>query len=128
MNALEAKLENTDFPSLDIAMQSIDPLKNTITLRVEINTFKEDEAQLTASQGILNPHIFIVTSIINHLRESRFVLTDSINVDSLNVIKKKIKVGGQVVSVNSSSFSFSLPLQNQVQREIYDFADPSTQK
>jgi hypothetical protein len=123
MNALEAKLENTDFPSLEITMQSIDPLKNTISLNVQINTFKDDEAQLTAQQGVLNPHIFIVTNIINHLRESRFVLTDSINVTSLNVAKKKIKVGWQVVVVNASSFTFSFPLQNAVQREIYDFSD-----
>lgn len=128
MSALEAKLENTDFPSLDISMQSIDPLKNTINLNVEINTFKDDEAQLTEEKGVLNPHIFIVTSIINHLRESRFVLTDTININTLKVNKKKIKVGGQVVTVNSSSFTFALPLQNDVQREIYDFSDTQSQK
>jgi hypothetical protein len=54
------------------------------------------------------------------------VITDSINVSSLKVTKKKIKIGGQLVTVNSSSFSFSLPLQNDVQREIYDFTDAQT--
>ncbi len=123
MDALESKLENTDFPSLEISMKSIDPLRNTINLNVEVNTFKEDEAQLTATKGILNPHIYLVTSIINNLRESRYVLTDSINVNTLKVNKKKIKIGWQTVTVNSSSFDFQLPLQNDVQREIYDFAD-----
>lgn len=123
MDALESKLENTDFPSLEISMKSIDPLRNTISLNVEINTFKDDEAQLTATKWILNPHIYLVTSIINNLRASRYVLTDSINVNTLKVAKKKIKIGWQTVTVNSSAFDFQLPLQNDVQREIYDFSD-----
>ncbi len=128
MDALEAKLENTDFPSLEISMKSIDPLRNTISLNVEINTFKDDEAQLTATKWILNPHIHLVTSIINNLRASRYVLTDSINVNTLKVNKKKIKIGWQTVTVNSSSFDFQLPLQNDVQREIYDFSDEQSNK
>lgn len=128
MDALESKLENTDFPSLEISMKSIDPIRNTISLNVEINTFKDDEAQLTATKGILNPHIYLVTSIINNLRASRYVLTDSINVNTLKVNKKKIKIGGQTVTVNSSAFDFQLPLQNDVQREIYDFSDEQVNK
>jgi hypothetical protein len=50
MDILEAKLENTDFPSLDISMKNIDPLNNTISLNVEINTFKDDEVQLTTTK------------------------------------------------------------------------------
>jgi hypothetical protein len=50
MDTLEAKLENTDFPSLDISMKNIDPLNNTISLNVEINTFKDDEVQLTTTK------------------------------------------------------------------------------
>jgi hypothetical protein len=123
MDRLQSKLENTDVPSLEIAMKNINPLDNTISLGVDINTFKEDEAQLTATKNILNPHIYLVTNLINHLRESRFILADSINIPSLEVVKKKIKIGGQIVPVNTSSFTFQLPLQNDVQREIYDFAD-----
>lgn len=123
MNLIQFKLENTDFPSLDVSMKSIDPLQNTINLGVEINTFKDDEMQLTQSKWILNPHIYLVTSVINNLRTSRYVITDSINVSTLRVNKKKIKIGGETITVNSSNFDFQLPLQIWVQREIYDFAD-----
>ena len=125
MDIIEAKLENTDFPSLDVSVRNIDTLNNTITLFISINTFKEDEAKLTLSEWILNPHIYLITSIVNHLRESRYVLTDTININTLVVDKKKVKVWWQVVNVNTSSFDFSLPLQNEVQREIYDFTNIS---
>ncbi|MEI7477778.1 MAG: hypothetical protein WCJ81_04670 [bacterium] len=92
MDRLESKLENADFPSLEITMKSIDPVNNTISISVDINTFKEDEAALTANKGIINPHIYLVTSLINHLRESRYVITDSINITSLQVASKKIKI------------------------------------
>ena len=41
----------------------------------------------------------------------------------MKVNKKKVKVWGELFIVNSSSFSFQLPLQSNVQREIYDFTD-----
>lgn len=123
MDLIQNKLENTDFPSLDVSMRSIDPLQNTINLNIEINTFREDEVQLIQSKGILNPHIYLVTSIINNLRESRYVITETINISTLKVNKKKIKVWWENFTVNSSTFNFQLPLQSTVQREIYDFAD-----
>lgn len=123
MDIIQAKLENTDFPSLDVSVRNIDTINNSINLNIEINTFKEDEAALTLDNGILNPHIYLITSIVNHLRESRYVLTDSININSLVVEKRKVKVWWQMVTVNTSSFSFALPLQNDVQREIYDFTN-----
>lgn len=123
MDIIEAKLENTDFPSLDVSVRNIDTQNNSITLNISINTFKEDEAKLTLSDWILNPHIYLITSIVNHLRESRYVLTSSINVNQLVVDKRKVKIWGQIVTVNTSNFDFSLPLQNEVQREIYDFTN-----
>jgi hypothetical protein len=47
MDLIESKLENTDFPSLDISVTNIDPNTKNINIAVEINTFKEDELQLT---------------------------------------------------------------------------------
>ncbi len=93
MKLIQDKLENSDVPSLDISMKSINPLENTINLSIEINTIKNDEDELSKKKKILNPHIYLVTSIINNLRESRYVLTDAINISSLKVNKKKIKVG-----------------------------------
>jgi hypothetical protein len=34
-----------------------------------------------------------------------------------------VRIWWQTVVVNASAFNFALPLQNEVQREIYDFAD-----
>lgn len=123
MDLIEAKLENTDFPSLDISVRDINTKNNTISVNVEINTFKEDEIKLTIENWILNPHIFLSTSIVNHLRESRYVLTDSINITQLSIDQKRVRIWWQTVTVNASAFNFALPLQNEVQREIYDFAD-----
>lgn len=123
MDLIEWKLENTDFPSLDVSVRDINTTSNTINVSVEINTFKEDEARLVADNGILNPHIYLMTTMVNHLRQSRYVLTDTVSVNQLNVDQKRVRVGGQTISVNTSSFSFTLPLQNAVEREIYDFTD-----
>ena len=46
MNYLDAKLENTDFPSLEINIKSFDPVQNNIAFTIELNTFQEDEIQL----------------------------------------------------------------------------------
>ncbi|MBP6085812.1 hypothetical protein KA478_01180 [Patescibacteria group bacterium] len=50
MDAIEAKLENTDFPSIDVSVTSIDTVNNAIGLMVDINTFKDDEAKLMSTK------------------------------------------------------------------------------
>lgn len=120
MSYLDAKLENTDFPSLEINIKSFDPLQNNISFSIELNTFQEDEVQLL-NKGILNPHIYLATKIINLLRESKFVVAAPINLNTLRVNKKKLRVGSQEYIVNNSMFDFILPLQKGAQREIYDY-------
>ncbi len=120
MSYLDAKLENTDFPSLEINIKSFDPLQNNISFSIELNTFQEDEVQLL-NKGILNPHIYLATKIINLLRESKFVVAAPINLNTLRVNKKKLRVGSQEYVVNNSMFDFILPLQKGAQREIYDY-------
>ncbi len=120
MNYLDAKLENTDFPSLEINIKSFDPLQNQISFSIDLNTFQEDELQLL-NKGILNPHIYLATKIIDLLRESKFVVAESINLSTLKVNKKKLRVGAQEFIVNNSTFDFTLPLQKNAEREIYDY-------
>lgn len=120
MNYLDAKLENTDFPSLEINIKSFDPVQNNISFSIELNTFQEDEIQLL-NKGILNPHIYLATKIINLLRESKFVVAEPINLTTLKVNKKKLRIGSQEYVVNNSDFDFILPLQKNAQREIYDY-------
>lgn len=120
MSYLDAKLENTDFPSLAINIKSFDPLQNSISFSIELNTFQADELQLL-NKGILNPHIYLATKIINLLRESKFVVASPINLSTLKVNKKKLRIGNQDYVVNNSSFDFVLPLQKNAEREIYDY-------
>lgn len=110
------KLENQEFPKLSIIFNTLDPQSNKISFTISMNTFLEDESNLINS-WILNPHIYIVSVMLNLLRESHFILWDTIRVDSLKVTKKKYKD----VIVNSSSFSFDIPVQKAVEREIYDY-------
>ena len=123
MDTIEAKLENTKFPSLDLTVDSIDPVNSTLSLKIEINTLPEDEVTLTRDRGILNPHIYLITSVVNYLRESRYVITNNIKLSTLNIDKKTVKIWWQTITVNASTYSFTLPLQKEVVREIYDFAD-----
>lgn len=120
MSYLDAQLEDSDFPSLAINIRNFDPLQNNISFGIDINTFQEDELQLL-NKGILNPHIYLATKIINLLRESKFVVADPINLQTLKVNKKKLRIGSQEYVVNNSAFDFTLPLQKNAQREIYDF-------
>lgn len=120
MNYLDAKLEDSDFPSLEININSFDPLENNISFGIDLNTFQEDEIQML-NRGILNPHIYLATKIINLLRESKFVVAEPINLSTLKVNKKKLRIGNQEYTVNNSAFNFTLPLQKNAQREIYDF-------
>lgn len=46
MNYLDAKLEDSDFPSLEINIKNFDPLQNNISFNIDLNTFQEDELQL----------------------------------------------------------------------------------
>lgn len=119
MDYLDSKLENSDFPSLEIDIKNFDPLQNNISFEINLNTFQDDELQLL-NKGILNPHIYLATKIINLLRESKFIVADPINLSTLKVIKKKLRIGSQDFVVNNSSFHFTLPLQKNAQREIYD--------
>lgn len=120
MNYLDAQLEDTDFPSLSINIRNFDPLQNNISFGIELNTFQEDELQLL-NKGILNPHIYLATKIINLLRESKFVVAGPISLQTLRVNKKKLRIGSQEYVVNNSAFDFTLPLQKNAEREIYDF-------
>jgi len=120
MNYLDSKLEDSDFPSLEISIKSFDPLQNNISFGIDLNTFQDDEIQLL-NNGILNPHIYLATKIINLLRESKFVVAESINIKTLKVNKKKLRIGSQEYIISNSSYDFTLPLQKNAEREIYDY-------
>jgi hypothetical protein len=84
---IDIKLEQSDYPNLSIVFQKFDPLQKEISFTVEVNTFKQDETSLIR-QGIMNPHIFVVTQLLNLLKQSLFVIGGDINTKQLKVQPK----------------------------------------
>ncbi|MEF2175381.1 MAG: hypothetical protein V3575_02820 [Candidatus Absconditabacteria bacterium] len=114
-------LESESLPILSILLNSLDPNNNTISFTIDINTYSDDEKSLL-SEGILNPNVFISTSLINSLRKSHMILGSSIKIDSLKVNKKDVRNSdGTSSKANNSSFVFTIPIQKSVEKEIYDY-------
>jgi len=59
--------------------------------------------------------------LLDLLKQSLFVIGESIDAKQLKIQQKVIQVGSTVFPVNSSSMSFVLPIQKNPQREISDF-------
>lgn len=120
MAYVDAKLEQTELPSFSITFQKFDPTKKQISFKVEVNTFQQDEAALTR-KGIINPHIFIVTNLLNLIKQSLFVISENIDAKQLKIIPKVIKIWSTIFTVNNSTMNFVLPVQETTQREITDY-------
>ncbi len=120
MSLVDAKLEQTALPSFAITFQKFDPTQKQISFNVEVNTFAQDEAALT-KKGIINPHIFIVTNLLNLIKQSLYVLSENVDAKTLKITPKTIKIWSTVFTVNNSTMDFVLPLQESTQREITDY-------
>lgn len=120
MYYIDLKLEQSDLPNFSITFQKFDPKQKEISFNVEVDTFKQDEASLIR-QWILNPHIFVVTQLLDLLKQSLFVIGENIDAKQLKIQQKVIQVWSTVFPVNSSSMNFILPIQKNPQREIADF-------
>jgi hypothetical protein len=123
---IDNKLETDSFPKLSIVLNDLDPQKNILSFAIDINTYKEDEADMLmsdnlSSSNIKMPHVMIVTELLNSLRQSQFILWWSIELDNLKVNKKKVKQWNMEYTVNNSKFNFNIPVQKSTEREIYDF-------
>lgn len=117
---VDQKLEQTDVPSFTIVFQKFDPQTQTISFSIEINTFQQDETALM-QEGILNPHIFIVTNVIHLLKQSKFIEWSAIDAKQINIQQKKVKIGSNQFVVNHSLLQYTVPIQQDVSREIGDF-------
>jgi hypothetical protein len=122
MALVDAKLEQTALPSFAVTFQKFDPTQKQISFKVDVNTFQQDEAALT-KKGIINPHIFIVTNLLNLIKQSLYVLSENIDAKTLKIIPKTIKVGSTVFTVNNSTMNFILPIQKSTEREITDYTN-----
>ena len=120
MSVVDNKLEQSELPSLQIDFDRFAPNAQSLGFRVIVNTLPEDEREFL-NNGIINPHIFIISQLVNLLKQSLFVIGDSINVNTLDIQRSSITIGDIQVPVSTSKMKFNLPLQNDSQREISDF-------
>ena len=119
---VDSKLEKSDIASLQIDFNRFDPNQKNIWFRVTVNTLAEDDVAFMA-RGIINPHIFIISTLTTLLKQSFFVIGDSINIDKLNIKQQNLTIWNIQIPVNTSFMTFDLPLQNSSEREIFDFYD-----
>lgn len=123
MQYVDTKLEQTELPSFSITFKRYDPTQKQISFTLEVNTFKQDEVALI-KKGIINPHIFIVSNLLNLIKQSVFVVSQDISTKSIKIESKVIKIGSAVFNVNNSTLDFTLPIQKSTEREISDYIDP----
>lgn len=123
MYYVDNKLEQTDLPSFSITFKKYDPTQKQISFTVDVNTFKQDELALI-KKGIINPHIFILSNLLNLIKQSIFVVSENIDAKSIKISPKTIKIGTSVFNVNNSTMDFVLPIQKWSEREISDYIDP----
>jgi len=123
MYYVDNKLEQSDLPSFAITFKKYDPTQKQISFTVEVNTFKQDEIALI-KRWIINPHIFILSNVLNLIKQSVFVVSEHIDAKTIKIDPKVIKIGSSVFNVNNSKLDFVLPIQKWSQREITDYIDP----
>ena len=123
MYFVDSKLEQSDLPSFSINFKRYDPNQQEISFSVDVNTFKQDEIALI-KKGIINPHIFILSNLLNLIKQSVFVVSENIDAKSIKITPKVIKIGSSIFNVNNSTMDFILPIQKSAEREISDYIDP----
>lgn len=116
----DQKLEEEEFPSLSLLFDRFNPNSQKLSFTVNVNTTTYDRTQLQAV-WIFAPQVFIITNLVNLLKQSKFVLWSDININKLEVQKKNINVWGNTDQIYTSTMRFELPLQKSTQREIFDF-------
>lgn len=119
MRYTDSKLEQTEVPSFVISFKEFNQESNEITFDIEINTFKEDEAEL-AKWWILSPHIFILNSLINNLKQSRFIIWNDISIKTIEVTPKTINIWSSTFNVNNSTNTFTVRIKKENEIEIDD--------
>ena len=122
MEHIDKKLEYSNVPSFSITFNSFDGKSNSIAFTVEVNTLKEDEYVLL-KQDIKSPHIFIVSELIQLLKQSTFIVGKAIDAKDIRVSSKPITIWGSKYMVNNSVKTFTLPIQKNTEREIFDYVD-----
>lgn len=122
MRYINIMLEQSDIPNFSILFNGFENNAKNINFTIEINTLKQDETSLL-SKKIKNPHIFILTNLINLLKQSLFIIGEDIQTKSIDIINRTLTIGNISYNVNTSTNTFSLPIQSSTTREIFDYID-----
>ena len=122
MNAISQLLEKSDTSLFSITFNWFNAQDKNITFNIEVYTNQDDERSLMA-QWKRNPNIFILTNIINLLKQSSFIIWANINTQEVNVEARTQTLWGISRNVNYSTMDFTVPIQKDTEREIFDYID-----
>lgn len=70
---VDRKLKEKDLPSYVITFPEFNPKEDNISFDTIINTNRQDELALNKI-GVINPHLYIITNLINTLKQSLLVI------------------------------------------------------
>ena len=127
MSAISQLLEKEDTTLFSITFNWFNAADKNIKFNIEVYTNQEDEKTLM-SQWKKNPNIFILTSIINLLKQSSFIIWSEINTKEINVDTRTLMQWGVSRTVNYSTMDFTVPIQKNTEREIFDYIDIDSMK
>ena len=120
MNAISQLLEKEDTSLFSITFNWFNAKDKKITFKIYVYTKQDDERSLMA-QWKRNPNIYILTNIINLLKQSSFIIWSDINTKEVNVQTKTQTLWGISRKINYSTLNFSVPIQKDTEREIFDY-------
>jgi hypothetical protein len=116
----DRKLNEKELPNYTITFPEFNPKQEEIKFTTDINTNRQDELALNKI-GIINPHLYIITNLLNTLKQSLLVIGEDIKVDQIKISPKTVRIGSTIFTINNSTLNFNLPIQKPDQREISDF-------
>ena len=123
----DRKLQEKDIPSYAITFPEFNPKLPNVQFTTDINTNKQDELALNQI-GVVNPHLYIITNLINTLKQSLLVIWENIKVDQIKIVPKTVRVWTTIFTINSSTLNFDLPIQKPYEREISDYFSTTPSK
>ncbi len=116
LRAAYKRLNSEINPSIIINFNSFDPKKKEMSFSIEVNT---DIGNVDVD-NVYQYHINKIVSLLNMIRWSRLIIWENIDVRKLKVNIKKDKYAANKQYLNTV-LSFTVKMQPDVQREIYDF-------
>lgn len=122
MSAIDQLLETDQTALFSITFNWFNAQDKNITFNIEVYTNQKDEKTLM-EQWKKNPNIFILTSIVNLLKQSSFIIWAEISTKSVNVEVRTVDYWWFSTSVNYSNQEFTVPIQKDTEREIFDYID-----